>query len=159
MKNTDPYFKFQLNVEDPGNRKLLLLLRNGLRKSTWRQKLISAVGGIRTTTFDRQASILQWSYCCSIVKLWLYLDELLVKQIWCITSIIHTWQLVRIVLKPFTTPIINKIYQLYLYWWSNFEHVEHWLQNWCNISVRRLITDLILNICKSTDYRTDIAYL
>ena len=31
-KDTDPYFKFQLYVEDPGNRKLVLILPNGLSK-------------------------------------------------------------------------------------------------------------------------------
>ena len=47
----DPYFKFQLYVDDPGHRKPVLILPNGLSKPGARahdRNLISAMGGIRT---------------------------------------------------------------------------------------------------------------
>ena len=50
-KDSDPYFKTQLNVEDPGYRKPVFISPNGLRKPGERahdRNLISAVGGIRT---------------------------------------------------------------------------------------------------------------
>ena len=50
VKDMDPYFKFQLYVEDPGHQKPLLVLPNGLSKSGEQahdRNLISAVGGIR----------------------------------------------------------------------------------------------------------------
>ena len=50
-KNIDPYFKFLLYVEDPGHRKPVLILPNGLSKPGERahdRNSISGVGGIRT---------------------------------------------------------------------------------------------------------------
>ena len=47
----DPYFKSQLYEDDPGHRKPVLILPNGLSKSVERahdRNLISAAGGIRT---------------------------------------------------------------------------------------------------------------
>ena len=36
-KDIDPYFKFQLYVEDPGRRKQICILPNGLSKSSERE--------------------------------------------------------------------------------------------------------------------------
>ena len=50
-KNIDPYFKSLLDVEDPGHRKPVLILQNGLSKPGKRahdRNFIFAVGGIRT---------------------------------------------------------------------------------------------------------------
>ena len=50
-KDIDPYIKSQLYMEDPGHRKPVLILPNGLSKPGERAydgNLISAVGGIRT---------------------------------------------------------------------------------------------------------------
>ena len=50
-KDIDPYFQSQLYVENPGHRKPILILPNGLRKPgelAHDRNLISAVGGIRT---------------------------------------------------------------------------------------------------------------
>ena len=50
-KDIDPYIKSQLDVEDPGHQKPVLILPNGLSKSGERaddRNLISAMGGIRT---------------------------------------------------------------------------------------------------------------
>ena len=50
-KDIDPYLKSQINVEDPGQRKPVLILPNGLSKPGERahdRNFISAVGGIRT---------------------------------------------------------------------------------------------------------------
>ena len=49
-KNIHPYFKSQLYVEDPGHRKPVLILPNGLskRERAQNRNLISAMGGIRT---------------------------------------------------------------------------------------------------------------
>ena len=50
-KDIDPYFKSKLYVEDPGYRKPVLILPNGLSKLGERahdRNKISAVGGIRT---------------------------------------------------------------------------------------------------------------
>ena len=51
VKHIDPYFKYQLYVEDPSHRKLALILPNGLSKTGLRahdRNFISAVDGIRT---------------------------------------------------------------------------------------------------------------
>ena len=53
-KAIDPYFKSQLYAEDPGHRKPIRILPNGLSKPGKRahdRNLISAVGGIRTNNF------------------------------------------------------------------------------------------------------------
>ena len=50
-KDIDPYFKYQLQVKDPGHRKPVLILPNGLSKPWERAhdgNWISAMGGIRT---------------------------------------------------------------------------------------------------------------
>ena len=50
-KNIDPYFKSQLHVEDPGQRKPVPILPNGPNEPGERvndRNLISAVSGIRT---------------------------------------------------------------------------------------------------------------
>ena len=50
-KDKDPYFKSQLYVEDPGYRRSVLILPNGLSKpgeQAHDRNLISTVGGIRT---------------------------------------------------------------------------------------------------------------
>ena len=50
-KDIDPHFKSQLYVVDPGHRKSVLILPNGLSKSGERahvRNLISAMGGIQT---------------------------------------------------------------------------------------------------------------
>ena len=50
-KDIDPYLKSQLYVEDPGYRKPVLILPNGLSKPRERahdRYFISAMGGIRT---------------------------------------------------------------------------------------------------------------
>ena len=50
-KDIDPYFKTQLYVKDPGHRKLVFILPNGLNKPGERahdRNFISVMGGIRT---------------------------------------------------------------------------------------------------------------
>ena len=53
VKDIDPYFKSQLYMEDPGHRKPILILPNGLNKPGERahdRNLISAVGFEPTTS-------------------------------------------------------------------------------------------------------------
>ena len=74
-KNVDLYFKSQLYVEDPGHRKPVLILPNGLSipgEKAHKEILISAVGGIRTHSLLNDSIITELSPLSAVILIICY---------------------------------------------------------------------------------------